>query len=72
MFEKSNLFAALMGSLTFVLILIVIDYFSNPNNFSDSNYWIRRGFAFICMFVVYLIFYRGRNISWRQLFKRKK
>ena len=70
--KNKRFVSAIIGTSVFLGLMILFDKFTEPETFMKENYWPRILVMGVIMFLVYFFLNRYKDLTWKELFARKK
>lgn len=69
--NRKKIIGAIAAAMVFMLFLIFLDKDDKTENFGVRNYWIKLTLQGAFMFFIYLLPGSIRNITWKEIFKKR-
>ncbi len=70
--NRRKIIGALTAAILFAILMLLLDWNLDPENFGKSNYLLKLFLLGIPMFFIYLLPEHIKNITWKELFNRQK
>ena len=69
---KKRIIFALKNAAYYFIFFVLFDLIFDSDSFAKEDYWRRELFKGIFMFVFFLIIYQFKDLTWKDIFSKKK